>query len=114
MILRAPVRMLRWGLLALLLLASGGLAQSTTPQIDFDRWVSLEAHSVCNQRCFFCPVSVAPREQYFMPTELYERIITEIADLGEPIEVVAMIQYNEPTVDRRFIDQGVRHPRGMD
>jgi MoaA/NifB/PqqE/SkfB family radical SAM enzyme len=69
------------------------------------RWVSLEAHSVCNQRCFFCPVSVAPREQYFMPTELYERIITEIADLGEPIEVVAMIQYNEPTVDRRFIDQ---------
>ncbi len=69
------------------------------------RWVSLEAHSVCNQRCFFCPVSLAPRDPYFMPTELYERIVTEIADLGEPIEVVAMIQYNEPTVDRRFIDQ---------
>jgi MoaA/NifB/PqqE/SkfB family radical SAM enzyme len=69
------------------------------------RWVSLEAHSVCNQRCYFCPVSIAPREQYFMPTELYERIIAEIADLGEPIEIVAMIQYNEPTVDRRFVDQ---------
>mgnify|MGYP001816381671 CR=1 FL=1 len=69
------------------------------------RWVSLEAHSVCNQRCFFCPVSLAPREPYFMPTELYERIIAEIADLGEPIDVVAMIQYNEPTVDRRFVDQ---------
>lgn len=69
------------------------------------RWVSLEAHSVCNQRCFFCPVSVAPREPYFMETDLYERIITEIAELGEPIEVVAMIQYNEPTVDRRFVDQ---------
>jgi potassium efflux system protein len=41
MILRAPVRMLRWGLLALLLLASGGFAQSTTPQIDFDRWTRL-------------------------------------------------------------------------
>lgn len=69
------------------------------------RWVSLEAHSVCNQRCFFCPVSVAPREPYFMPSELYDRIITEIADLGEPIEAVTMIQYNEPTVDRRFVDQ---------
>jgi len=69
------------------------------------RWVSLEAHSVCNQRCFFCPVSLAPRDPYFMPTELYERIVNEIADLKEPIEVVAMIQYNEPTVDRRFIDQ---------
>jgi len=41
MMLRAPVRMLRWGLLALLLLASGGLAQTTTPQIDFDRWARL-------------------------------------------------------------------------
>jgi MoaA/NifB/PqqE/SkfB family radical SAM enzyme len=69
------------------------------------RWVSLEAHSVCNQRCYFCPVSIAPREQYFMPTELYERIIAEIAELDEPIEIVAMIQYNEPTVDRRFVDQ---------
>jgi MoaA/NifB/PqqE/SkfB family radical SAM enzyme len=69
------------------------------------RWVSLEAHSVCNQRCFFCPVSLAPREPFFMPTELYERIVTEIAELKEPIEVVAMIQYNEPTVDRRFVDQ---------
>ena len=69
------------------------------------RWVSLEAHSVCNQRCFFCPVSIAPREPYFMPTELYQRIIADIAELGEPIEVVAMIQYNEPTVDRRFVDQ---------
>jgi len=69
------------------------------------RWVSLEAHSVCNQRCFFCPVSLAPRDPYFMPTELYERIVTEIANLREPIEVVAMIQYNEPTVDRRFVDQ---------
>ena len=69
------------------------------------RWVSLEAHSVCNQRCYFCPVSIAPREKYFMPTELYERIIAEIAELDEPIEIVAMIQYNEPTLDRRFVDQ---------
>lgn len=69
------------------------------------RWVSLEAHSVCTQRCFFCPVSIAPREPYFMATELYQRIITEIAELGEPIEIVAMNQYNEPTADRRFVDQ---------
>lgn len=69
------------------------------------RWVSLEAHSVCTQRCFFCPVSIAPREPYFMDTELYQRIIREIAELGEPIEIVAMNQYNEPTADQRFVDQ---------
>jgi pyruvate-formate lyase-activating enzyme len=69
------------------------------------RWVSLEAHSICNQRCFFCPVSVAPRDPYFMPTALFERIVDEVAALGEPIEAVTMIQYNEPTIDRRFVDQ---------
>jgi hypothetical protein len=69
------------------------------------RWVSLEAHTVCNQRCYFCPVSVAPRDAEYMPTELYERIVHQIAELDEPIEAVAMIQYNEPTADRRFLDQ---------
>ncbi len=72
------------------------------------RWVSLEAHSICNQRCFFCPVSVAPRDPYFMPTALFERIVDEVAALDQPIEAVTMIQYNEPTVDRRFVEQ-VRH-----
>ncbi len=69
------------------------------------RWVSLEAHSVCNQRCFFCPVSIAPRAPIYMPTELYERIVREVAELNEPIEAVTMIQYNEPTADRRFVQQ---------
>src|SRR5205814_608105 len=32
------------------------------------KYVSLEAHTVCNQACYFCPVSIAPREDYFMPT----------------------------------------------
>jgi len=69
------------------------------------RWISLEAHSVCNQRCFFCPVSVAPRDPYFMPTVLFERIVDEVAALDQPIEAVTMIQYNEPTIDRRFVEQ---------
>ncbi len=69
------------------------------------KYISLEAHTVCNQSCYFCPVSVAPRKAYFMPTETYERIVGELADLGEPIEAVFMISYNEPTVDRRFLDQ---------
>ena len=69
------------------------------------KYVSLEAHTVCNQSCYFCPVSVAPRESHFMPTETYERIVRQIAELGEPIEAVFMISYNEPTLDARFVDQ---------
>jgi len=69
------------------------------------KYVSLEAHTVCNQSCYFCPVSVAPRESYFMPTELYERIVGELAAYRHTIEAVFMISYNEPTLDRRFVDQ---------
>lgn len=67
--------------------------------------VSLEAHSVCNQACYFCPVSVAPREKSFMPTELYERIVAELSAFRDTIEGVCMNNYNEPTVDRRFVQQ---------
>ena len=69
------------------------------------KFVSLEAHTVCNQACYFCPVSVDPREAHFMPTETYRRIVRQLGELGEPIEAVFMISYNEPTVDKRFIDQ---------
>ena len=71
----------------------------------FLRYVSLEAHTVCNQACYFCPVSIAPREDHFMPTELYERIVGELSAYRDTIEGVAMINYNEPTLDKRFVDQ---------
>jgi MoaA/NifB/PqqE/SkfB family radical SAM enzyme len=69
------------------------------------KYVSLEAHTVCNQSCYFCPVSIAPRADYFMPTELYERIVSELAAYRDTIEGVFMINYNEPTADKRFVDQ---------
>ena len=69
------------------------------------KYVSLEAHTVCNQACYFCPVSVAPRAAHFMPDELYARIVGELAEYRETLEAVFMINYNEPTADPRFVDQ---------
>ncbi|MCB0163625.1 MAG: radical SAM protein [Anaerolineae bacterium] len=77
---------------------------------DLDRrfrlkYVSLEAHSVCNQACYFCPVSVDPRRHYFMPLELYERIAGQLADYKHTLEAVFMNNYNEPTIDKHFVKQ---------
>lgn len=69
------------------------------------KYVSLEAHTVCNQSCYFCPVSIAPRENHFMPTELYERILHQLSDYRSTIEALFMINYNEPTADKRFVEQ---------
>ena len=69
------------------------------------KYVSLEAHTVCNQSCYFCPVSIAPREDYFMPMELYRDILRQLTAWRDTIEAVFMINYNEPTADRRFVEQ---------
>jgi len=69
------------------------------------KYVSLESHTLCNQACYFCPVSISPRDHYFMPTELYELIVAQLAEYRATIEAISMIHYNEPTVDKRFLDQ---------
>ncbi|HEX3128585.1 MAG TPA: radical SAM/SPASM domain-containing protein [Thermoanaerobaculia bacterium] len=69
------------------------------------KYVSLEASTVCNQACYFCPVSVDRREDHHMSMEFYERIVAQLAAHRDTIEGVSMIHYNEPTADKRFLDQ---------
>jgi len=69
------------------------------------KYVSIETHTVCNQGCYFCPVSLARREKYFMPDELWESILRQLRPYRQTIEGISTIQYNEPTVDRRFKTQ---------
>ena len=78
------------------------------------KYVSLEAHTVCNQACYFCPVSIAPREPHFMPMEQYRDIVRQLAVWRDTIEAVFMINYNEPTADKRFVEQvGVIREAGL-
>lgn len=80
-------------------------ADEDLSQRHYLKYVSLEAHTLCNQGCYFCPVAYDPREAYFMPTERYEEIVRQLAGHRETIEAVFMINYNEPTADKRFVDQ---------
>ena len=65
--------------------------------------VSLETTISCNQKCYFCPVSIAPREDYAMPDELFHRIVDELTTYPT-LEAVFLQSYNEPTTDRRFVE----------
>jgi MoaA/NifB/PqqE/SkfB family radical SAM enzyme len=69
------------------------------------KYVSFEASTVCNQACYFCPVSVDRREDHTMSMELYERIAAQLAEYRDTIDGVSMIHYNEPTADKRFLEQ---------
>lgn len=68
------------------------------------RYVSLESHSVCNQACYFCPVSSHPRDSLFMPDDLYSTIVAQLAGYSESIKAVFMMSYNEPTIDSRLVE----------
>lgn len=67
--------------------------------------VSLETMTACNQKCYFCPVSIAPRADYVMPDELFARIVDELTTYRSTLQSVFLQSYNEPTLDRRFLDQ---------
>jgi pyruvate-formate lyase-activating enzyme len=69
------------------------------------RYVSLETCSTCTQGCYFCPVGIAPRPTKLMPTELFETIVAQLTAHRDTIEGVGLSNYNEPTADRRFVDQ---------
>lgn len=68
------------------------------------KYVSLETHTVCNQRCYFCPVSTEPRSSYFMPDELFGSIVLQLRAWRDTLEGVFLMLYNEPTLDRRFLE----------
>ncbi len=67
--------------------------------------VSLETLTTCNQKCYFCPVSIAPRADYAMPDALFARIVEELTTFRGTLESVFLQSYNEPTVDKRFLAQ---------
>jgi pyruvate-formate lyase-activating enzyme len=69
------------------------------------KYVSLEANLACNQACSFCPVSIAPRAEHVMPLELYRTIVGQLAAFRKTIQAVFMNGYNEPTVDRHFVER---------
>ncbi|MEP7292048.1 MAG: radical SAM/SPASM domain-containing protein [Chloroflexota bacterium] len=69
------------------------------------KFVSLEANVACNQSCYFCPVSVTRRTDNVMSLELYENIVQQLTAYKDTLQVVFMNHYNEPTVDKFFVDR---------
>ena len=69
------------------------------------KYVSIETHTVCNHKCYFCPVSIHTRDRHFMDWALFERIAQELSEEHSDIEGVFLNGYNEPTIDPNFLDQ---------
>lgn len=69
------------------------------------KYVALEANTACNQSCYFCPVSVAPRHAYTMSLEQYRHIASQLVAYKDTLLAVFMNNYNEPTIDKFFLER---------
>lgn len=63
--------------------------------------VEIETSSKCNRKCSYCPNSVYDRGNFFMKTELFEKIINQLAELQFG-GIIRPHFYNEPTMDKRL------------
>ena len=68
----------------------------TTAQIE------VTAH--CNWGCRFCPVSRDPKPSATMPMLLFDEILSKLA-VHDAMRYVTFHFYNEPTLDRFFVDR---------
>jgi hypothetical protein len=85
--------------------ASGWLVRGDVSHQHHLKIVSLETMTTCNQKCYFCPVSIAPRDDFSMSDAFFERIVGELTSYRSTLESVFLQSYNEPTLDRRFVEQ---------
>ena len=67
------------------------------------KYVQIETISVCNHRCFFCPVSMDKREKNELSLEKIEKIIKELKDY--PIETIALSGFMEATYDKDLLEK---------
>jgi Radical SAM superfamily/Iron-sulfur cluster-binding domain len=101
----AEFERVRDGLLDPALVADGWLVQGDVSHQHRLKIVSLETATACNQKCYFCPVSIAPREDQVMTEAMFESIVGQLTGFHETLESVFLQSYNEPTIDRRFVEQ---------
>ena len=67
------------------------------------KYVQIETTSVCNHRCFFCPVSMDKREKNELSLEKIGKIIEGLHDY--PIETIALSGFMEATYDKDLVEK---------
>ena len=74
-------------------------------KVPLFEYLEIETINKCNGVCSFCPVNklVDPRPELHMSTELYHKIIDELASLNYSGEI-SLFSNNEPLLDERIVE----------
>ena len=73
--------------------------------LDLPRVISIETQVRCNAKCSFCPYPTSPRKGEEMESDLFYKIIDDLAELPpEHVFHFTLARINEPLLDERLQD----------
>ncbi len=64
-------------------------------------YIQIETIRACNAACIMCPIETSPTPNRVMSSEIFERILAEIATIPQ-IETVAVHGLGEPLMDKKI------------
>jgi len=68
----------------------------------FPKYFQFETIRLCNSRCTFCTVDVWDKSVPHIPEELFDKVVQELSDHTDWIEVVALQRAGEPLLDKKI------------
>jgi len=76
------------------------------------KYVTIETTTTCNQRCYFCPVSMAKRPKHHLSLTQLAKIIEELKPY--PIEAIGLAGFYEPSCDKQLLEKiALIHEAGL-
>lgn len=70
--------------------------------VRFPKYFQLETVRVCNAKCPFCPVDQWDKSTPLMKDDLFERIVSQMAEHKDWIENVCIQRAGEPLIDKKL------------
>lgn len=69
------------------------------------KYIQIETTTTCNQRCYFCPVSVKNRPKQSMSLDMLQMILDDLNPYSQQIEKIYTNGFNEPTFDKTIVEK---------
>lgn len=83
----------------------------------FPKYIEIESVDGCNSKCIMCPRSVENKKDFiYMTDEVFDKIVEELAQYKDWIEMMTFTGTGEPLLDRKLPDRirklkdiGIKH-----
>lgn len=73
--------------------------------LKFPKFFQIETVRLCNSRCLFCAVDDWDKSVPYMSEELFQKILKELGEYSDWIEMVSIQRAGEPLLDKKIVER---------